>query len=436
VPETRYGCLQRVSKPCLFYPAMCLFKIFPPQRHSLHCRQFPGEHYMHFLGYMTSIKPDLNPMFSKATNERSAIKVPQVTLAFWIIKCCATTVGETLSDYFAETLALGLGIAAAIFFPILLALLIWQFYTDKYVPPIYWLCVVFMSICGTIFTDGLHDDLGVELWIEVIVFSFLVCVNFMLWYYYEGTLDIHSIKTFRTEFFFWMTVLFTFALGTAVGDGISEAAMVGYGYTLLIFAGALLFIAALWMVKALEPVTNFWLAYIMTRPFGAACGDLLAQTKSSHAAGLGTATTSLIFSLIIIVSVCYLWYTGQDLMADQAGPETADDEEISTRKVRRMFPISTTGITDSSLVNAASLCACRRASRGLSSWERWRLRTPPPNVRPHYLVHPPHSAWLRAWLIHRILVLSVYKCRQGVGRALVVTVCSYVLDFGTRALLK
>jgi uncharacterized membrane-anchored protein len=339
---------------------------------------------------MKSIKPDLNPMFSKATNERSAIKVPQVTLAFWIIKCCATTVGETLSDYFAETLALGLGIAAAIFFPILLALLIWQFYTDKYVPPIYWLCVVFMSICGTIFTDGLHDDLGVELWIEVIVFSFLVCVNFLVWYYYEGTLDIHSIKTFRTEFFFWMTVLFTFALGTAVGDGISEAAMVGYGYTLLIFAGALLFIAALWMVKALEPVTNFWLAYIMTRPFGAACGDLLAQTKSSHAAGLGTATTSLIFSLIIIVSVCYLWYTGQDLMADQAGPETADDEELSTRKVRRMFAIPTTGITDSSLVNAVSLCACRRASRRGSRWEKLRLRTPPFNLRPHHLdITPP-----------------------------------------------
>ena len=283
----------------------------------------------------------LRSAFEVRMTTESASKVPQVTLAFWIIKCCATTVGETLSDYFAETLNLGLGIAAIIFFPLLTIILACQFYAPRYIPAIYWLSVVFMSICGTIATDGLHDDLGVELWIEVIIFGFLVGCTFATWYYYEGTLDIHSIKTPRREAFFWLAVIFTFAMGTAIGDGVSEAAMVGYGFTLLIFASALIFIGGLWYFKVIEPISNFWMAYIMTRPLGAACGDLLASTKSNHAAGLGTATTSLIFSLIIVCNVIYLTYTGTDVAIDpeeqlavDKDKEKEDDVELAKANKR------------------------------------------------------------------------------------------------------
>jgi len=254
------------------------------------------------------------------------VKVPQrITMFFWLTKSCATTVGETLSDFFNTGLGFGLGGAAALFFPLLLLNLVVQFYYPKYIPAVYWLAVVFMSICGTIMTDGLHDNLGVELWIEVIVFFFLMCACFAVWYRNEGTLDIHSINSWKREAYYWLTILFTFSLGTAIGDGISEGANMGYGPTFGFFCGCLIFIATLWYFKLLGEITSFWFAYIMTRPLGAAAGDLIASPKDHQSGGLGAGTTSGIFTAIICICVIILHITGYDLASPELTAVPTDE---------------------------------------------------------------------------------------------------------------
>eukprot|EP00299_Pterocystis_sp_00344_P000375 c10110_g3_i1.p1 GENE.c10110_g3_i1~~c10110_g3_i1.p1 ORF type:complete len:209 (+),score=28.19 c10110_g3_i1:125-751(+) len=200
--------------------------------------------------------------------------------------------------------------------------------------------MVLMSICGclflfenvtcrTIFTDGLHDDLGLELWIEIIVFGFLTAFSFFVWFRFEGTLDIHSIYTLRREGFYWLTILFTFALGTAVGDGISEGSGIAFGPILGLFAGWIALIAIVWIIlrytghspkgSSVE-IFLFWFAYVMTRPFGASCGDLLSSSKAEGGVNLGTGVTSAIFSGIIVVSVIFLIVTGHDLEVLKADP--------------------------------------------------------------------------------------------------------------------
>lgn len=135
-----------------------------------------------------------------------------------------------------------------------------------------------MSICGTIFTDGLHDEQNVELYIEIIMFFVLMCASFGAWYISEKTLDVHSIFTYKREAFYWTAVLWTFALGTAVGDQIAEGLDLGFGYTLLLFVIVILVITLIWYFLKLNDVLAFWLAYIMTRPLGASTGDLIASS--------------------------------------------------------------------------------------------------------------------------------------------------------------
>lgn len=244
-------------------------------------------------------------------------KVPQVTKIFWVIKCACTTVGETLSDTFNVDLNFGLGGAAGLFFPILALLLLLQFRARQYHPLLYWICVIFMSICGTIGTDGLHDDAGIENWIQIIMWGTLMTGTFYAWYRVEGTIDIHSIDTIRREMFYWLTVFFTFAVGTAAGDAISESAGLGYGATLGIFIGVLGFIFLVWLFSKffpspyLDEVTLFWFAYIMTRPLGAAFGDLLSQ-DDQDGLGFGTGPTSGVFTAIILVLVAWLTYSKID----------------------------------------------------------------------------------------------------------------------------
>ena len=150
------------------------------------------------------------------------IKVPAVTAFFWIIKVLATTVGETFADYLNDNLNLGLTNTSLIITALTVAALIAQFRSKKYVAGIYWLVVILISIAGTLITDNLTDNLGVALQTTTIVFSICLALTFFAWHRTEGTLSIHSIRTTRREAFYWLTILFTFALGTAAGDLVNE----------------------------------------------------------------------------------------------------------------------------------------------------------------------------------------------------------------------
>ena len=158
-------------------------------------------------------------------------KVPEVTLYFWVIKILCTTVGETASDYLAGNLSLGLTKTTLITGSVLIVALVFQFRLRRYVPAVYWLSVVLISVVGTQITDNLTDNLGVSLVTTTIVFSIVLAIVFAAWYASERTLSIHTIYTTRREAFYWLAVLFTFALGTAAGDLTAERLNVGYAWS-------------------------------------------------------------------------------------------------------------------------------------------------------------------------------------------------------------
>src|SRR5258708_6587462 len=210
-------------------------------------------------------------------------KVPEVTIFFWIIKVLCTTVGETAADYLNATLNFGLNGTSLVMGFSLIILIIFQFKGKKYKPSVYWLAVVFLSVVGTLITDNLTDNLGVSLTITTITFSIILALVFAIWYLVEKTLSVHSIVTTRREAFYWLAILFTFALGTAAGDLLAEKFALGYLLSLGIFAGAIAVIAAgHYIVKSVlhaehrlqssNAVLAFWLAYILTRPLGASIG--------------------------------------------------------------------------------------------------------------------------------------------------------------------
>ena len=243
-----------------------------------------------------------------------AIKVPEVTAYFWIIKVLSTTVGETFADYLNETLGFGLSKTSLVMTIALLALLFVQVRSKKYIPVLYWGTVVLMSITGTLLTDNLTDSIGVSLFISSGFFALALAATFLLWRREEGTLDINSIDTRRREIFYWFVILFTFSLGTASGDLISEKLNLGYGNALLLFIAAIGLIAALWRFRAFGAITAFWATYIMTRPLGASIGDFMSQAKKDGGLGIGTTNTSYIFLAAILALVAYLTISKRDVI--------------------------------------------------------------------------------------------------------------------------
>jgi uncharacterized membrane-anchored protein len=233
-------------------------------------------------------------------------KVPEVTLAFWLIKVLGTTVGETGADYMSETLKLGLSTTAVVMSAVLLCALVVQFRARRYVPAIYWTAVVLISIVGTLITDNLTDNLGWSLVLCTSIFAFALVCAFAVWYRVERSLSIHTIVTTRREVFYWSTILCTFALGTAAGDLISERVNLGYWQSALLFLSAIGAVAVAHFVFHLNEVTAFWMAYILTRPFGASVGDFLTQGRHDGGLGLSTNGVSLVFLAIIVVVVARL----------------------------------------------------------------------------------------------------------------------------------
>jgi uncharacterized membrane-anchored protein len=250
-------------------------------------------------------------------------KVPEITLYFWIIKVLCTTVGETAADFLNSTLNFGLTGTSLVTGLLLIVVLFFQFKTKKYVPSLYWLAVVLISVVGTLITDNLTDNFGVSLETTTIVFAIVLAVVFAVWYLFEKTLSIHSIVTVRREAFYWLAILFTFALGTAAGDLTAEKFNLGYLTSLFIFAGIIVLIAgAYYWSKRFWPsghkrhnanvIWAFWLIYILTRPLGASIGDYLSQTQTDGGLGLGTTATSAIFLAAILALVVFLTLTKKD----------------------------------------------------------------------------------------------------------------------------
>jgi len=249
-------------------------------------------------------------------------KVPEVTVAFWVIKILCTTVGETAADYLNGALGWGLTCTSLAMTALLIAALAVQFRLSRYIPPAHWIAVVLLSIVGTLITDNLTDNFGVTLVTTTVLFGLVLIAVFSAWYAVEKTLSIHSIVTVRREAFYWLAILFTFALGTAAGDLAAERLGLGYGTSAGVFASIIAAIAIAYYAYYGASATGargeagavlaFWLAYILTRPLGASIGDLLSQARADGGLGLGATGTSALFLAVILTVIVYLTRTGAD----------------------------------------------------------------------------------------------------------------------------
>ncbi|HEX4768344.1 MAG TPA: hypothetical protein VH414_18915 [Lichenihabitans sp.] len=239
-------------------------------------------------------------------------KVPEVTIYFWIIKIMCTTVGETGADLLSVRLNFGLTLTSYVMSALFIITLIFQVRARQYIPPLYWINVVMISVVGTLISDNLVDGMGISLVTTSIAFGIILAVVFVLWYRSERTLSIHTIVTRRRELFYWAAILFTFALGTSVGDLLAEKLDLGYAQAAFIFGAAIGAVTIAHFYFKADAILSFWIAYILTRPLGASMGDLFAKPVIAGGFGLGTVTTSFIFLGIILALVIFLTLTKVD----------------------------------------------------------------------------------------------------------------------------
>ena len=243
------------------------------------------------------------------------MRVPEVTLIFWIIKTLSTTVGETGADFLAFNLGWGMPVTAFVMIGIMGGLLFLQFFRFKrYVVANYWSLVVLMSVIGTLITDMLVDIAGVGLLTLSTVFTVMMLLGFYVWYRNEGTLSIHSVDTGKREFYYWVVILLAFALGTGVGDLISEYFALGYGMALLLFAGMIAIVAITYYGFNLNAVTAFWIAYILTRPLGASLGDFMIQKPDNGGLGINMMTINMAFLAAIMGLAVWEWAHSRNMV--------------------------------------------------------------------------------------------------------------------------
>jgi uncharacterized membrane-anchored protein len=236
-------------------------------------------------------------------------KVPEITVVFWLLKLLTTGMGEAMSDFLGQTsvpLAAVVGIFGMWF------ALRQQLRAREYRAPIYWFAVMMVAIFGTMVADGLRDGASLSYEVTTPFFAILVAVIFIAWYRSEGTLSIHSITTRRRELFYWAAVLATFALGTAAGDLTALTLNLGFFPSALLFAAVISIPAIGWWRLRLNPILAFWLAYIVTRPFGASFADGFSK-PSNGGLGIGDGPVSAIALVMFIGLVAYLAITKLDV---------------------------------------------------------------------------------------------------------------------------
>jgi uncharacterized membrane-anchored protein len=242
---------------------------------------------------------------------RGALRVPEITVAFWLVKGLSTAMGESTSDYLVHAMAPALAVVLG--FVGFVVSLILQFRMGRYVAWTYWFAVVMVGIFGTMAADVVHVGLGVTYTVSTIFYAVVLIAVFTVWHHTEGTLSIHHIDSPRREAFYWATVAATFAMGTALGDFTAYTLHLGYFPSAWVFAGLVLIPAIGFRWLRWNPIFSFWFAYVLTRPLGASIADGLAKPQSASGRGLGDAPVVFVIGVLIAVIVTYLAITGVDV---------------------------------------------------------------------------------------------------------------------------
>jgi uncharacterized membrane-anchored protein len=247
--------------------------------------------------------------------EPLAAKVPEITVLFWVIKILTTGMGEATSDFLAKGNLVVAGVAGFAGFAVALWL---QFRVRRYIAVVYWFAVAMVAVFGTMAADGLHVGLGIPYIVTTVFYAVVLAAVFFLWHRSEGTLSIHSIVTRRRETYYWLTVLATFALGTALGDLTATTLRLGFLTSGLMFTGLILIPALAWWRFGLNEIVAFWWAYVLTRPLGASFADWLSKPHALSGLNLGDGQVAAVATVIIAALVAYVAVTRNDIQPPMA----------------------------------------------------------------------------------------------------------------------
>lgn len=240
--------------------------------------------------------------------------VPEITALFWIAKLITTAGGESTSDFLVNIISpyIAVPLGAILF----VAALIIQFRTKRYVPAAYWFAVAMVAVFGTMVADVIHIQFGVPYPVSTLGFAIILAIVFSTWYRVERSLSIHDITTKRREMFYWLTVVSTFALGTAAGDWTANSLGLGYFHSAVLFAAVMLIPTIGAFVLRLNSVAMFWLAYIITRPLGASFADWFGKPHTMTGLGYGDGTVSTLLWVLLIIAVSYMIYDRSERKAE------------------------------------------------------------------------------------------------------------------------
>jgi uncharacterized membrane-anchored protein len=251
------------------------------------------------------------------------VKVPEVTVYFWIVKLLTTAMGEAISDYLVNDVNKYLGVLLG--FIVFAIAIFFQFRGKAYSTWRYWTAVSMVAVFGTMCADVLHVVLALPYTVSFTLYAVLLAATFIAWHQSERTLDIHTIYTPRREVFYWLAVIFTFAMGTAVGDLTAITFHLGYLTSALLFLAVICVPLIAWRL-GVNPVATFWIAYVLTRPIGASFADYFGMAKKISGLGFGHGPTSLVLIAAVAVGIWFLKASGQD----QQQPSSAGYAPVPT----------------------------------------------------------------------------------------------------------
>jgi uncharacterized membrane-anchored protein len=232
-------------------------------------------------------------------------KLPQITAFFWIMKICATTLGETAGDLLSMTLHVGYAVSTAILIGLFLATLVTQLIAKGYHPALYWTVILATSTAGTTMSDYMDRTLGLGYTVGSLILVSLLLATLAFWRFHVGSLSIDNVKTPKTELLYWTAILFSNTLGTAFGDFLADTSGLGFAGGALLIASSLGIILAAYYYTQISRVAIFWVAFVLTRPLGATVGDILTKTHEKGGLDFGTIGSSIVLASILMVCILF-----------------------------------------------------------------------------------------------------------------------------------
>ncbi len=235
-------------------------------------------------------------------------KVADVTVLFWIMKICATTLGETAGDMLSMTFNWGYGLSSLVLLGFFVITFLMQLFAKKYNPILYWLVIISTSTAGTTISDFMDRSLGLGYLTGSLILVSTLILMLSTWYLSEKSLSVTNVHSRKVEVFYWLTILVSNTLGTALGDFLADDSGLGFGGGALLIGSLLLLLVGLFFFTKISRVLLFWIAFVLTRPFGATFGDLLTKSVDKGGLNLGTIGSSLVLGSVLVILIGNEWF--------------------------------------------------------------------------------------------------------------------------------